>query len=115
MLPNAARELVAQLLTKTRQGRVEWHDGIGDAVFVAFPAQSVHLRRLTRFTEDAGGEERGERLITLTLFDERGKELATFAGGPVDKELWELFELATRKAYRVDDVLRDLTKAVAAI
>ena len=111
--------LVGALLQKTGEGKVSWKPTVNDGEFLAgFKRYVVSIRQDSLRFE---GEPSQEHLIELSLLNRAGKvmeEWASSAQGSISgpslsddyEYLYELFKLARRSAYNVEEGLDSLLK-----
>jgi hypothetical protein len=108
------RELLQQLLEKSRANQVYWRIGshrsyVKRNVFVQFPESSIHVVHVSPPTE--------ADVIYIVIYNEGGKEVARWEVTEDDRD-WELASDLVAEAHRYvtnwDKVLEDVEKAVHA-
>lgn len=114
MIREDLRPIVLALLSKARQGEVNWAPaadiGVGgtdDDVVVVFPDYSLNVYR--------GTDEEGEAFTGLLIFNSRGKRVDGTLLYSHDEDfplLEEIVSIATRQLSGVDKILESLERAL---
>jgi len=94
-------ELIAQLLQKTKDGTLTWEDSALPNQFVAAVGGKV-----TFVLDDRG------ITTTLTMRDFLDRDLVHLEGDP---RIGELFDIARRRALRVDETLDEVIQSLRAM
>jgi len=96
-------QIAAKLLERTRAGTIEWDETADEATFETSMAKySVNVTCAV---------EEGGPMVTLAVLNDKGnkiEKLSDFADDQKGNVLAQLYELARRKALRVDESLDDL-------
>ncbi|MFL5355455.1 hypothetical protein [Archangium sp.] len=106
MQDDKAIKLVRQVIAKTREGKINWEQTPSGRSFIA--AFEGTYSMIISFTED---EETGNQRAWFGLNDAGGERLLTVdpdTDGITDEELWQLYEMARRRAFKVDEKLDKL-------
>ncbi len=95
--------LVERLLLKTKEGEISWRESVRPNEYtVSFPSSSVGI------VDDKDGYRLRLYNDTGMLIDETPIERA-----PALPQMMELWALARRQAWRVDETLQELLKELA--
>ena len=114
MIPSDAREILGDVLNKTKQNRLRWRLSGEDVVTVSFPRSSIRLLHGRR------GRLKGKddpKVLSVEFINDRGNIYLAFEaveGNAEDYSLLEdLFDAA--KQVTVTESLRDLREMLAAV
>ena len=103
-----ALALFNEILARTREGRIPWEPSVSDALVAAIKGKrSLVLRPFTG--TDSWGNDFGAP--TLTVKDAADHDLlrvTSDVNGVREPDLQELYEIARRQAFKVDQQVQDL-------
>jgi|SRR5579862_329685 len=112
-----ANPLVAELITKTKFGKLQWVPTPAESTFVTSIGGNTTLRAsLTTMWElDDYGNPDTVTVPQLHLLDEKGQTLWIINQSDVKGGLWPLFKLVRRVANKVDERMSTLLDALKAL
>lgn len=112
MIPKEYKRLVTGLKIKTEKRQITWKEGAHDQEFwVGVNNYKIVLARSIAY--DSDGES--NYLITFTLLNDNDDTIDAFSVSAYSSdydEINELFNIARRNAYRIDEALQKLEKAL---
>jgi hypothetical protein len=103
-------QLIKSLKTATEQGRIEWSETVDEHTFRALlPNAIVRIAKVFNEKMQLEDQDLNEPAYIASLVDDGGEVLESVTSGQERGQhyvlLSELFELARRRARRIDDLL----------